>query len=193
MGGFDQQLHGYRQGHQLLSSTIRLPKADQDLIDRLSDVAGPLSPGERFAPYLTLYPLPSDTHYVVARTWQDIEAPRAGCVRTRSVLVPMIEWQDMQDIASVVTIATEGGADQPAERRMPASVVSELPPVDPLQGTELIEAMFLEERAPIVVFDAESPEPLALRLTTALLSLSSMTRVVYELGSGGKKESIEDG
>ena len=168
MRGFDQQLHGYRQGHQLLSSTVRLPKADQDLIDRLSDVAGPLSPGERFAPYLTLYPLPSETHYVVARTWQDFEAPRAGCVRTRSVLVPMAEWQEMQDVASIVAVATEAGADQPAERRALAAVAALLPQVDPLQGTELIEAMFLEERAPIVVFDAEKPEPLALRLATAL-------------------------
>ncbi|MEB1609683.1 hypothetical protein VDQ74_07225 [Xanthomonas campestris pv. campestris] len=169
MAEFDQQLHGYRQGHQLLSSTIRLSKADQDLIDRLSDVAGPLSPGERFVPYLTLYPLPSETHYVVARTWQDFAAPRAGCVRTRSVLVPMSEWQEMQDLASIVSVATEGGADQLAERRAPAAAgVALLPPVDPRQGTELIEAIFLEERAPIVVFDAENPEPLALRLTTAL-------------------------
>jgi hypothetical protein len=168
LAGFDQQLHGYRQGHQLLSSTIRLPKADQDLIDRLSDVAGPLSPGERFAPYLTLYPLPSEKHYVVARTWQDFEAPRAGCVRTRSVLVPMSEWQEMQDVSAIVAVATEAGADQPAERRAPAAVAALLPPVDPLQGTEVIEAMFLEERAPIVVFDAEKPEPLAVRLTTAL-------------------------
>ncbi|KRG60217.1 hypothetical protein [Stenotrophomonas nitritireducens] len=168
MNGFDQQLHGYRQGHQLLSSTIRLPKPDQDLIDRLSDVAGPLSPGERFEPYLTLYPLPSGSYYVVARTWQDFEAPRAGCVRTRSVLVPMADWQEMQGVAAVVAVATEGGANRPAERRAVAAVSNPLPPVDPLQGTELIEAMFLEERAPIVVFDAEKPEPLALRLTTAL-------------------------
>jgi len=165
--GFDQQLHGYRQGHQLLSSTIRLPKPDQDLIDRLSDVAGPLSPGERFSPYLTLYPLPSETHYVVARTWQDLEAPRAGCVRTRSVLVPMSQWQEVQDLASIVAIATETGADIPAERRAPAALAL-LPSVEPLQGTELIEALFLEDRAPIVVFDAETPEPLALRVTTAL-------------------------
>ena len=189
MAGFDQQLHGYRQGHQLLSSTIRLPKADQDLIDRLSDVAGPLSPGERFAPYLTLYPLPSATHYVVARTWQDFEAPRAGCVRTRSVLVPMAEWQELQDVAAVVAVATEGGADEPAERRAPAAVATLLPPVDPLQGTELIEAMFLEERAPIVVFDAEGPEPLALRLTTALwpgfrrtFSMSTFARSPRSIG-----------
>lgn len=168
MAGFDQQLHGYRQGHQLLSSTIRLAKVDQDLIDRLSDVAGPLAPSERFAPYLTLYPLPGGTHYVVARTWQDLEAPRAGCVRTRSILVPMSEWQEMQDVASIVAIATEAGADQPAERRALSSNATLLPAVDPQNGTELIEAMFLEERAPIVVFDAEKPEPLALRLTTAL-------------------------
>ena len=189
MAGYDQQLHGYRQGHQLLSSTIRLTKADQDLIDRLSDVAGPLSPGERFAPYLTLYPLPGQTHYVVARTWQDSEAPRAGCVRTRSVLVPMAEWQDMQDVASIATLATENGPDQPAERRAPVSDVSILTPVDPLNGTELIEAMFLEERAPIVVFDAENPELLALRLTTALwpglrrtFSTSTFTRSPRMIG-----------
>lgn len=168
MAEFDQQLHGYRQGHQLLSSTIRLPKGDQDLIDRLSDVAGPLGPGERFSPYLTLYPLPSDAHYVVARTWQDFEAPRAGCVRTRSVLVPMSEWQEMQDLASIVALATDSGSDQPAERRAPNAVALMLPAIDPLQGTELIEALFLEERAPIVVFDAENAELLALRLTTAL-------------------------
>ncbi len=168
MNGFGQQLHGYRQGHQLLSSTVSLAKIDQDLIDRLSDVAGPLSPGEKFTPYLTLYPLPSETYYVVARTWQDIEASRAGCVRTRSVLVPMIEWQEMEDLTSVVALATETGPNQPAERRTPAANSSLLPQIDPMQGTELIEAMFLEERVPIVVFDAEKPEPLALRLTTAL-------------------------
>lgn len=147
-----------------------MSKVDQDLIDRLSDVAGPLSPGERFSPYLTFYPLPSGTHYVVARTWQDFEAPRAGCVRTRSVLVPMEDWQDVEDVAVIVDLATQAGADKPAERRAPAPSSAPLPPVDPLQGTELIEAMFLEERAPIVVFDAESPEALALRLITALWS-----------------------
>lgn len=168
MAEFDQQLHGYRQGHQLLSSTIRLPKTDQDLIDRLSDVAGPLSPGERFSPYLTLYPLPSETHYIVARTWQDLAAPRAGCVRTRSVLVPMSEWQGAQDLTPIVGMVTEAGAHQPAERQTPGAMGILLPPIDLSHGTELIEALFLEERAPIVVFDAETPEPLALRLTTAL-------------------------
>lgn len=168
MSGFEQQLHGYRQGHQLLSSTVRLPKIDQDLIDRLSDVAGPLSPSERFSPYLTLYPLPSENYYVVARTWQDLDAPRAGCVRTRSVLIPMSEWQEAEDLASIVAIATEAGPSDPAVRSALSGVERLLPPVEPQHGIELIEALFLEERAPIVVFDADMPEPLALRLATAL-------------------------
>jgi hypothetical protein len=80
----------------------------------------------------------------------------------------MPDWQTMQNLASVVAFATEAGPDLPAERRALADNMALLPKVDPLQGTELIEALFLEERAPIVVFDAEAPEALALRLTTAL-------------------------
>ncbi len=89
-------------------------------------------------------------------------------MRTRSILVPMSVWQDVQDLAQIVAVATEIGADRPAERREATALSAVLPTVDPLQGTELIEALFLEERAPIVVFDSETPEPLALRLTTAL-------------------------
>jgi hypothetical protein len=165
----DEQLHGYRQGHQLLSSTIRLTKDDQDLIDRLSDIAGPLGPDERFAPYITCYPLTGGSHYVVARTWQDLDAPRAGCVRTRSVLVPMSVWIALEDVAEIVSLATEFGATEPAKKRhFNASGPTSLPKIDPRQGIELVEALFLEERVPIVVFDAEQPELLTLRIVTAL-------------------------
>jgi hypothetical protein len=168
MSRYDQQLHGYQHGHQLLSGTIKLPKTDQDLVDRLSDVAGPLGPGERFSPYLTCYPLPSGTHYVVARTWQDLDAPRAGCVRTRSLLVSMADWMKFDDVATLVELVTRVGPDRIAERGVPiATVVAPLPPVDILQGTELLEALFLEDRVPIVVFDAERPDTIAVRLLTA--------------------------
>lgn len=162
---------------------------DQDLIDRLSDVAGPLSPGERFSPYLTFYPLPGETYYVVARTWQDFEAPRAGCVRTRSVLVPMEDWQGLEDVTAIVDLVTQAGADRPAERRAPVPSSAPLPPIDPQRATELIEALFLEERAPIVVFDAENPEALALRLITSLwpgfrrgFSMSTLARSPRTIG-----------
>lgn len=165
----DEQLHGYRQGHQLLSSTARLSKDDQDLIDRLSDIAGPLGPNERFTPYVTFYPLPSRSHYVVARTWQDLDAPRAGCVRTRSVLVPMPAWGELKNIVGVVELISKVGAVEPAKKRVLLDTEpSPLADIDPRQGIELIEALFLEDRAPIVVFDSDYAEILTLRVVTAL-------------------------
>lgn len=164
----DQQLHGYRNGHELLSGTIRLPVRDQDLIDRLSDIAGPIGPSEKFAPYLTCYPLPSGTHYVMARTWQDHTAPRAGCVRTRSLIVTMADWVDLLAPASLAQAATEAGPNIPGRQLMVEPMLSvPLPPVEG-PGVELLEALFLEESVPVVVFGAAAPELLALRFLSAI-------------------------
>lgn len=164
----EQQLHGYRHGHELLSASTRLPPRDQDLVDRLSDVAGPLGPGERFAPYLTCYPLPSGSHYVMARTWQDLAAPRAGCVRTRSLLVPMAAWRKLEDPAALARAATEAGPTNRAERfELDPMAPTPLPPVEGT-GIELLEALFLEERVPIAVFGSTSAEMISLRLLTAV-------------------------
>lgn len=169
MESLDEQLHGYRQGHQLLSSTVRLPKDDQDLIDRLSDIAGSLGPNERFTPYITLYPLPSGSHYVVAKTWQDLDAPRAGCVRTRSIFVPMPAWIELENVTGVVDLVSKAGAVDAAKKRTLINAApSPLAEIDPRQGIELVEALFLEDRAPIVVFDSEYAEILTLRVVTAL-------------------------
>ena len=150
----EQQLHGYQHGHELLSGTIRLPARDQDLIDRLSDVAGPLAPGERFAPYLTGYPLPSESHYVLARTWHDREAPRAGCVRTRSLIIPMTQWMSEVDPATLAAVANEVGPTVPCKRlSVDASAIRPLPPVDG-PGMELLEAIFLEDSPAVAVFGA---------------------------------------
>lgn len=163
----DQQLHGYRHGHQLLSTSAKLSKTDQDLIDRLSDVAGPLRSDERFEPYLTCYPLPTGSHYVLARTWQDLDAPRAGCVRTRSFIIPMSEWMTGIDVLGLVNTLSDGGPIAPAERVHASRSLSPLPRVEISQGIELVEALFLEDRKPIVVFDAPDPEGITLRLLTA--------------------------
>ena len=91
----EKQVHGYRRGHQLLAGTVTLAERDRDAVGRLSDLEGPLRPGELFDPYLTAYPLPSQEYYVIARTFQDLEAERSGCVLTNSVLIPMEGWENM--------------------------------------------------------------------------------------------------
>lgn len=166
----DQQLHGYNHGHELLSGSITLPPRDQDLVDRLSDIAGPIAPGERIPSYITCYPLSSGSHYVIARTWQDREAPRAGCVRTRSLLIPMAEWATAADPSALAGLATDAG---PTQKLTKLSVELDgnkpLPPVE-AAGTEILEALFLEDSAPVAVFGSQSAEVIALRLLTSIWS-----------------------
>jgi hypothetical protein len=164
----DQQLHGYNNGHELLSGSVTLPPRDQDLVDRLSDIAGPISPGERIPPYITCYPLPSGSHYVVARTWHDREAPRAGCVRTRSLIIPMVEWTTVADPSALVTLATEAGPSQKSKKlSIEPGQTKPSPPVE-TAGAELLEALFLEETVPVAVFGSKGAELIALRLLTAI-------------------------
>lgn len=165
----ESQLHGYRQGHELLASTITLPKVDQSLVDRLSDASGPLRAGEKFEPYISGYPLPSATHYVLAKTWQDLTVQRAGCVRTLSFLIPMNSWSSASSLEPFFNLFLK--------KSLPEGVgqlnVDELssPPftrTTEFRGSELLEALFLEDSKPVALIDAEDPEIIALRVLTAL-------------------------
>lgn len=165
------QIHGYRKGHQLLASSAVLSKDDQAVVDRLSDVAGPLRPKEKFPPYLSAYPLPSGSYYVIARTWQDHSVARAGCVRTMSVLIDVQSWSLKPPILAILRLldSTELPAEQDAVRvELEESFEERLPPVPIFSVSELLEALFLEDAKPVVVFDAPDPELIALRLLTAL-------------------------
>jgi hypothetical protein len=163
----ETQLHGYRQGHQLLDGKA-LSKVDQGLIDRLSDLAGPLRPGETFEPYMTGYPLPSGQFYVLARTWQDLAVSRAGCVRTLSLIIPVDEWARSETVAPYFDFLSERQIPSFAEPAAVAPAASPLPPIAGFDGWELLEALFLEDLKPIVVFDAVRPEPIVVRLLSAL-------------------------
>lgn len=167
----ERQLHGYRQGHQLLAGSMTLPKEDQSTIDRLSDVAGPLRPREKFEPYLSGYPLPSGDHYVLARTCQDLTVTRAGCVRTISLIIPVSEWGDAKDLQPFLDLLQSDKLpdDEDATQVVLGSLTARpLPPVRDFKGSELLEALFLEDAQPVVLFDAPSPELVATRLLTAL-------------------------
>jgi hypothetical protein len=169
----ERQVHGYRQGHQLLASSAQLPKADQSVIDRLSDVAGPLRPKEKFEPYLTAYPLPSGHQYVLARTWQDSTVARAGCVRTLSLIIPVETWASAKDLGEFLPLLE--AEVLPAEPDATSRAIfsrgpTPLPPTPDFRASELLEALFLEETRPVAIFDAPLPELIAVRLLTALWS-----------------------
>lgn len=178
-----QQKHGYRNGHQLLENTVRLERSDQDTIDRLSDLSGQIRPGEVIPPYITIYPLPSRTYNVVAKTWPDLTAPRAGCVLTKSLLVPQELWREnahLQWLLRQLTPPDDNGLlpifGESAEEPIPSLVDPRTP--------ELVEALFLEARKPIVVFDTSDADLLATRLVTAFWPAfrSEFSVCTYALG-----------
>ena len=165
----EQQLHGYRGGHQLLATSVTLTRADQDLIDRLSDLSGPLGPGQEYDPDLTTYPLPSGAYYVVARTWQERRATRAGCVLTRSLLVPMEYWlgtPSLPFLLEALRTFEKLNPDVSALRIVPG--YQSLPLVVDARTAELVEALFLEARQPIVMFDVDCADSIIARLLAAL-------------------------
>ena len=164
-----QQVHGYRKGHQLLSASLVLDAPDQDVVNRLSDLTGRLRPGELFDPYLTAYPLPSRAYYVVARTFQDLEAPRSGCVLTRSLFVPMDAWVELMNLEWLLAMLVRV---QKGEEALPRDkpTVKGMPPKKVSDGrvVELVHALFLGDMRPIVVFDAPEADLIATRLLVAL-------------------------
>jgi hypothetical protein len=82
-----QAIHGYRDGHRLLSSSVPLAAESSRAMLVLSDMSGPsMQPG--FEEYLTAYPLPDVDFFVFAKTWYAAEMQRPGCVWTHSLLIP---------------------------------------------------------------------------------------------------------
>lgn len=142
------------------------------MIDRLSDVAGPLRPSERIEPYLAGYPLPSGQYYVLARTWPDLTVARAGCVRTHSLVIPASEWARVSSLSLFLDLLAPSAFPQTEEATCHKLSLPKKPePIQPVwdfRGEELLEALFLEATKPIVVFGAEEPELIATRLLTAM-------------------------
>ena len=158
------QIHRYRNGHQLISSSITLNRVDQDTIDRLSDISGQIRPGEKFRPYLTCYPLPSEEYFIIARTWQDVTAPRAGCVFTKSLVLQTQEWEKAENILDIFNslsiVSTESAND--LQSIFTSEIIKENVNNAPVE--ELVEALFLEQRKPILVFDCDEADFITTRL-----------------------------
>lgn len=81
-----QVLHGYSDGHRMISGSVSLSSAEARTMVVMSDLSGPgVRPGP--AGYLTGYPLEGGGRYVLARTWSAPEMSRPGCVWTHSLVI----------------------------------------------------------------------------------------------------------
>ena len=70
----EQTLHGYKDGHRLLASSVKLDAASARSMLVLSDMLTPVL-RTREQSYVSGYPLRPLGKYVIARTWLATELP----------------------------------------------------------------------------------------------------------------------
>ena len=86
----NQVLHGYRDGHTLLASSMNLPPEVKRVMLPISDMSGGrILRG--FEEYVTGYPLKQIHCYALAKTWYAPEMKRPGCVWTQTLLIDFDE------------------------------------------------------------------------------------------------------
>lgn len=166
-----QAIHGYLDGHRLMSSSTPLPSDAARAMLVLSDMSGP-SMQSCFDDYLTAYPLSGTDFYVFARTWNAPEMPRPGCVWTHSLLIPRSRLAEVSTTALLVAFrrpsaqSAENGAKEPIEVA-PTAVCSSIPDVIPDETPipAIISAVFGQPRPVIVVAETSSQyEPIFLQI-----------------------------
>ncbi|WP_316801592.1 hypothetical protein [Pedobacter frigidisoli] len=81
-----QTIHGYKEGHTLLSSSLDLTIGERKELQLLSDYSG-TGIESSFSEYITGYPLSNSKYYALAKTWYASEMPRPGCVWTHTLLI----------------------------------------------------------------------------------------------------------
>lgn len=166
-----QLLHGYRNGHGQLEGSLRLSERDCELVTRLSDLSGNLTAGIKFDSYLTVYRLPSREYFALARTWPDPEAPRAGCVLTHTLLIPLEHWASLANVKSLDRLFTNPRAtpafDFSAPLEFPSaapSLLNQTIEVDLSAAEMFVARYFGKDLRPIVWFDACEPQEYLWRL-----------------------------
>lgn len=133
-----QTLHGYNDGHRLISSSLPLDATDARVMLVMSDLSGPgVKPSSQG--YLTGYPLEKSGRYVLARTWAAPEMPRPGCVWTHSLI---IENADLARFASAQTLldtlTRPAGVDNRLAYGVPVPVLHQ-PKPNWIEGTKQAE------------------------------------------------------
>jgi hypothetical protein len=156
-----QALHGYNDGHRLISSSLSLDASDAHVMLVMSDLSGsgmkPSADG-----YLTGYPLEKSGKYVLARTWAAPEMPRPGCVWTHSLIIENADLAKLISAQVLLDILTRPtGADVRAVYGVPVSMPPQLKPngIAPTERTEfLLQALYSFPTRQVVV---EAAEPFA--------------------------------
>lgn len=164
-----QTVHGYRDGHRLLRSSVQLGTDAARTLLVMSDMSGPtMQPG--FEEYVTGYPLPGTDFYVLAKTWYASEMKRPGCVWTQSFLIGGNDVAKFEDPAGLLSSFRRPGVE---EADSSGADVVMVPVAAGLAGAAVtgpvaavVSALYAEETRPVLLLgeSASQYEVLALQV-----------------------------
>ena len=159
----EQTLHGYREGHHLLTSSVALTDEEGWTLEQLSDLSGQLELDEDFDHFHTAYP--AGRWFVVARTWHDREADRRGTVLTHSLLLPREQAaRELDDVGRLYGLFNEPGYDRTDlsawERTLGLPELEQLPPLElsPQAALRLYTALLLVDIRPLLWLENASAD-----------------------------------
>lgn len=154
-----QALHGYNDGHRLISSSLTLDAPDARLMLVMSDLSGPgMKPSDRG--YITGYPLDKSGRYVLARTWAAPEMSRPGCVWTHSLILENADLAKLLSVQPLLnTFTRPTGLDLRSAYGGPVSLPLQTYPddIEPTERTELLLQALYTFPAQQVVCEAHEP------------------------------------
>lgn len=174
-----QTLHGYDQGHRLLTSSqgAGLDERELALLERLSDLSGYLPMGTGFDHYHTGFPC--GRYYAFACTWPDLTATRAGTVLTHTLLLPRDEAGGLDDLWRLAPLhrRPRGASDQEPYRQPCSTADPTVPPREQPGPDEVLAVMALlfgTPERPLLWVDERRPD--------------AIVRLVWELLRAGQRE-----
>lgn len=188
-----QALHGYNDGHRLISSSLPLDASDARVMLVMSDLSGsgmkPSADG-----YLTGYPLEKSGKYVLARTWAAPEMPRPGCVWTHSLIIENADLARLMSAQALLDIFTRPtGIDVRSAYGDPVSMSPQLKPngIEPTERTEfLLQALYSFPTRQVV---AEAAEPFADEQVATAIWMQQWPRLRRSFGFARFREWIDPG
>ena len=152
-----QTLHGYRDGHELLASSTDLQREARRLLLSMSDLAGH-GFADKFDGYLTGYPVPALGKYALGRTWYAHEVERPGCVWTHTLLIDFADLPRLDPAQSVLhyfrrptSLEEKGSYESPLKIEVRGAAASALREVDECACVRLVDALYGERMAPVLV------------------------------------------
>jgi hypothetical protein len=161
-------VHGYREGHRLLASSLSLPDEEQHELTAISD-AGDVDAAIGFPTLLSGMPLRKAGLYVFTKTWPAVEVRRPGAVWSHSILVP---FRDLRDVTSSMLVSAfrrpEAGAhisySLPLLMEPRDEVISEVPNVLPVMLWALYESPFKPVCVVLEELDSASRQHVLIRI-----------------------------